>query len=118
MKLTILMGACVVAALCTNTAAAKYGITTKEDACSAVKARASNMFDQKLAGPIAEWSCGFLPPQHDPGYFVLRLNARPCRPNECASNLLGWYAVRESDGRVFEWDMANDQLGKALPDQR
>ena len=27
------------------------------------------------------------------------------------SALLGWYAVRQSDGRVYEWDIAEDALG-------
>lgn len=102
--------------VCAHATLAKDRIATQRSACAVLKTRTSGMVDQKLAGPVAEWSCDFVaPPQYQQKtYFVMRLNGKPCKPNECGSNLLGWYAVRKSDGRAFEWNIAEDVLGKPL----
>jgi hypothetical protein len=47
------------------------------------------------------------------GYAVVRLNAY-CREEICGSVLLGWYAVQLGSGRVFEWNVADWQLGPEI----
>lgn len=42
---------------------------------------------------------------HDEENFIMGLRYR-VRPNELVgSNLLGWYAIRRTDGKVFGWDI-------------
>ncbi len=44
------------------------------------------------------------------GYYVLGLRAH-CREELCGSTLIGWFAVEKATGAVFEWDMAEGQIG-------
>lgn len=49
--------------------------------------------------------------------FALRSNypaPNGARPDWVGSGLVGWYAIRVSDGQVREWDVANLRLGAAL----
>jgi hypothetical protein len=47
------------------------------------------------------------------GYYQYGVYYAPDKwpPDWVGSALLGWYAVRRSDGRVYEWDIAEDALG-------
>jgi hypothetical protein len=48
----------------------------------------------------------------DGKYFVLGLHYWFHAPKDWAgSNLMGWYAVRKSDGRVYKWNIADEELG-------
>lgn len=44
------------------------------------------------------------------GHYVLALRA-DCREELCGSTLMGWFAVEKATGAVFEWDMAEGQIG-------
>jgi hypothetical protein len=44
------------------------------------------------------------------GYFVLALLAH-CHEAVCGSTNMGWFAVRKSDGELFDWDVAEWQPG-------
>ena len=47
-------------------------------------------------------------PRTEAFYIIgLRYEVRP--GEDVGSNLIGWYGVRETDGRVFEWDINEDQ---------
>lgn len=44
------------------------------------------------------------------GYFVIALHGQ-CNEGICGSTLIGWFAVQQSTGHIFEWDMGKDALG-------
>jgi hypothetical protein len=47
------------------------------------------------------------------GYLITRLNGH-CREPVCGSVLLGWYAVQQETGRIFEWNMGEDAVGREI----
>jgi hypothetical protein len=52
--------------------------------------------------------------ENNPGYYVLRVNGF-CRDRQgCGSVLLGWYAVDEKTGAVFEIDVAEWAVGPRI----
>ncbi|MBY0278564.1 hypothetical protein K2Z84_24800 [Candidatus Binatia bacterium] len=54
-------------------------------------------------------------------YVVLLTRCLRCRSEDegPGSTLVGYFAVRRSDGRVFRWDFANDRIeGHGYPDPR
>jgi hypothetical protein len=53
-----------------------------------------------------------------PGYYQFGLHYAPDEwPKDwVGSDLLGWFAVRQSDGHVFAWDVAEDELGDPVPE--
>jgi hypothetical protein len=53
------------------------------------------------------------------GYYVFALRSnypapRGAESNWVGSGLVGWYAVRVSDGQVRDWDVANLKLGAVI----
>ena len=48
-----------------------------------------------------------------PGYQVLALRAH-CREELCGSTLMGWFAVREATGEVFEVDVTDWKPGRRV----
>jgi hypothetical protein len=46
-------------------------------------------------------------------YFLLGLRYRVTPDESLGSNLIGWFAVRVSDGRVFDWDIT-EQVASPL----
>jgi hypothetical protein len=34
------------------------------------------------------------------------------------STLVGWYAVRRRDGKIFDWDLANQEVGQPIPESQ
>jgi len=90
-------------------------VKTGRAACAELKKHANLIADQRIAGPAREWRCDILSPKDQPkGYFVIGLRGVCYDPDGCGSTLLGWYAVRRSDGSISEWDVGEDQLGKPL----
>jgi len=48
-------------------------------------------------------------------HYLIGLHYRVVTPPDwVGSDLVGWYAVRRSDGRVSEWDIAEGTLGKPV----
>ena len=47
------------------------------------------------------------------GYYVMALHSRRECDGICSTNM-GWFAIRRSSGRVFEWDVADMKIGKPL----
>ena len=44
------------------------------------------------------------------GFYVLALHGH-CREAICGSTNMGWFAIRKTTGRVFEWNVADWKLG-------
>jgi len=48
-----------------------------------------------------------------PGYYVVSLHGH-CREELCGSTLMGWFAVRRTDGAVFEFEVGEWKIGKPV----
>ena len=48
-----------------------------------------------------------------PGYYVMALRAH-CREEMCGSTLMGWFAVKKASGEVFEVDVEDWKVGRAV----
>lgn len=110
MRLMILTSALFASFVLADLASATEVISSEPAACALVKKRISDQFTRVA-------SCSFLPSAatSDPDILVMRLNSsRPCNGTAC-SNLLGWYAVRRSNGEVYEWNVGEMKLGSPLP---
>jgi hypothetical protein len=91
-------------------------IASEGAACTALKQRVAKSVDQKMAGPATDWRCDFIVKNYQPkDYYVASLHSGlPCPTSAACSSLIGWYAVRRADGKVIEWDLAQDVPGKQL----
>jgi len=88
-----------------------HAVTSNGDACQIVIARATQLFS---LGPHARPWCD-VEEDAAPGFYVVGLHSGlPCPTRDGCSNLVGWYAVRVSNGRVIRWDVANERPGKPL----
>lgn len=98
-------------AACTSTTPA---VSNAEDACAVVKARitAQHHLPESRAAfcdPIAA-ADGLQ------GYYVMALHSdRECE-GICSTNM-GWFAVQQSTGDVFEWNVADWELGQEIAPQ-
>lgn len=50
-----------------------------------------------------------------PGYYIMALRAH-CREEMCGSTLMGWFAVKKATGEVFEVDVEDWKIGRAVAD--
>lgn len=50
-----------------------------------------------------------------PDYYVMALRAH-CREEMCGSTLMGWFAVKKATGEVFEVDVGDWKVGRAVGD--
>ena len=48
-----------------------------------------------------------------PGYHIMALRAH-CREEMCGSTIMGWFAVREATGEVFEVDVNDWEPGRRV----
>lgn len=53
------------------------------------------------------------------GYYVFAIRSnypapKGAGPDWVGSALVGWYAVRQSDGQVRDWDVANQSIGAVI----
>jgi len=83
-------------------------VTDADQACAIAKAslaRRRNVSESVIA------FCDVIPADRGPrGYFITALHSRRQCEGICSTNL-GWFAVEESTGRVFAWDVADWTLG-------
>jgi hypothetical protein len=88
-------------------------VKAEGEACAAVKARVSARGHfQIFEGTF----CDVIPAAHGPnGYYILALHGPP-RPDcgAICSTSMGWFAVQKATGRVFEWNVAEWNLGRAI----
>lgn len=88
-------------------------ILSQNDACESVKYRASLVLDQKISGPMSAWWCDFVVEKYRPaGFYLVSLHSGSCEGGNICSTLLGWYAVRQADGKVFVWNVARGERGE------
>lgn len=50
-------------------------------------------------------------------YYILALLA-DCHEEMCGSTNMGWFAVSKATGEVFDWNVADSKLGRAIPAPR
>lgn len=111
-----LFAASLVALAAAGSAPAHSGpVKTAARACLLVKARyhASTGFPLRRIGFCDTVARSDSPP----GFYVLGLHSTRRCPYICSS-LLGWFAVRKADGRVFQWDVPSDRLGPPFEHRR
>ncbi|MBU2167546.1 MAG: hypothetical protein KKF88_06895 [Alphaproteobacteria bacterium] len=86
----------------------RVAVATAEAACTVATARVTaerNLPTAHVAlcDPVSE-------ADSPDGYYVLGLRAH-CREELCGSTLMGWFAVEAASGAVFEWNVAEGQVG-------
>src|SRR4051794_8896712 len=103
------MAALLLAAIALASAVpAKVRPVSAKTACTVVKARAAAR-DHFPGSRIT--FCDIIAAGDSPrGYYVLALHSRRHCEGICSTNM-GWFAVQRSSGRVFDWDVAEDELG-------
>ena len=98
-----------------NTLLAAAPINTESAACERVKARVSAV----MRFPVSIVAfCDIIAPADSPkGYYVLALHSNRKCNGICSTNM-GWFAVQKATGRVFEWDVGEDKLGRPIKAHR
>lgn len=105
-ELVLLVTLSSLSAGCTGTP--RVAAATAEAACTVATARVTAQRDLPTArvamcDPVSE-------ADSPDGYYVLGLRAH-CGEELCGSTLMGWFAIERATGAVFEWDMAEGQVG-------
>jgi hypothetical protein len=88
---------------------------SKDAACKLLTTQALRQHFVAKPAPPGHYYCDIDSPSD--GYFIIGLHySYKAAAETFGSNLVGWYAVRQIDGRIFEWDMPNMHLGRPVPD--
>jgi len=87
-------------------------IKTAKAACATVKVQVS----ARGHFPISAIAfCDMIPADSSPKeLYVLALHGRRHDCDGICSTNMGWFAVQKATGRVFEWDVTEDKLGRAV----
>lgn len=80
-------------------------------ACEVTEKRVSKTL-KLTAGPISNWRCDSIRSNRD--FYVLSLRGGSCEPDVICSTLIGYFAFRRRDSKVYQWDIAEDRLGDPL----
>lgn len=91
--------------------AATGRVSTEQVACDLTKARWTTV--HRASAARVAFCDNVVRDANPPGYYVLALHSDRQCDGICSTNL-GWYAVRKSDGEVFEWDVGEWRLGATL----
>jgi hypothetical protein len=88
-------------------------VKTSKGACAVAKARVSA--ERHFPISVVAFCDQVDPAQSPKGYYVLALHGKRsnCRGN-CGSTNMGWFAIRKADGRVFEWNVSDWKIGRAM----
>jgi hypothetical protein len=90
-------------------------VKTAKAACDLVKARVSAA-RHFATSEIA--FCDVIPAASTPkAFYVLALHSKRNCDGICSRNM-GWFAVQKTTGHVFEWDMAEEKLGRPVTPHR
>jgi hypothetical protein len=81
-------------------------VPSPAQACSVLK-RAAITFHLSRRNLSGRYYCDSLGDVSD--YYLLGLRYRLAKDENVGSNLIGWFAVRRSDGAVLDWDIDQDQ---------
>ena len=90
-------------------AAADDLVTDQSQACEVLK-KAAVEFHLSRHDLFGRYYCEEIGDDSDA--FILGLRYVTTADEMVGSNLVGWFAVRRSDGKVFDWDVNED---KAIP---
>jgi hypothetical protein len=86
-------------------------VTSDEGACSMATARVTAL---RHVPSTSVAFCDHAQSTELPaGYYVLALHGH-CQEEVCGSTNMGWFAVKEATGEVFEWDTADMKLGRPV----
>lgn len=86
-------------------------VRTAEAACAIAKARLSG---HRRIPSSRVAACETIRAESSPdGYYLLALYGR-CEEPVCGSTLMGWFAVRKSTGRLFQWNLGEWSLGPPI----
>ena len=79
---------------------------SEEGACRTLKRAAVELClsSRNLDG---RYFCDSSPARSD--HYVLALRYETTPDELVGSNLIGWFGIRKSDGKLFEWDIAEDR---------
>jgi hypothetical protein len=87
-------------------------VTTAKEACAVAKTRVSA--ERHFPISVVAFCDQVDAAQSPKGYYVLALHGkRPDCTGICSTNM-GWFAVRKSDGRVFEWNVSDWKIERAI----
>jgi len=87
-------------------------VTTEEAVCNSAKTRVAAVRHFEISA-IA--FCDIIVEEAQPeGFYVLALHGRRADCDGICSTNMGWFAIQKTTGRVFEWDIAEWQLGQPI----
>lgn len=86
-------------------------VPSAESACAAATARVTAQ--RGLPASHVAYCDGISEGDGPPGYYVLALRAH-CREELCGSTLMGWFAVKKATGEVFEVEVGDWKVGRAV----
>jgi hypothetical protein len=86
-------------------------VKTKTEACSAVKVRVAA--DRHFPVSAVAFCDTISLSDSPPGYYVLALHSRRQCAGICSTNM-GWFAIDEKTGRVFNFDVGEWKVGSPV----
>jgi len=90
-------------------------IANEESACDAVRHTASRDIGLRSRSDPNKWWCAASGIRSEFLVLALRSGGACEPPGTTCSTLIGYFAVRQSDGTVYGWDIAEDKLGERIP---
>lgn len=91
-----------------------HPVRTWKAACNRIKTRVLAIRHAPANWPV---SCDVISAKDSPkGFYVLALHGAryDCGDTICGSTLMGWFAVEQASGKIFEWDTGDLKLGRPL----
>lgn len=99
-------------ALLSANCAKPHPVNSAQAACAVATSRVTALRHQP-ASHVA--FCDDIPETSSPvGYYLTGLRAHCREERGCGSTLMGWFAIRKSDGKVFEYDVAESEVGRPV----
>lgn len=99
------------AAICSVACEPLKPVERVEAACASASSRVTALRHLPVSHVV---QCEGLESSDEPsGYQLVGLHG-PCAEEVCGSTLMGWFAVRKENGDVFEYDVAESKLGRAV----
>ncbi|CAN5443913.1 hypothetical protein BH10PSE1_BH10PSE1_16120 [soil metagenome] len=98
-------------AICSVACESLKPVESVEAACASASRRVTALRNLPSSHVV---QCESLETSDEPsGYQIVGLHG-PCFEEVCGSTLMGWFAVRKENGDVFEYDVAESKLGRAV----
>ena len=89
------------------------GLVTQAVACANLKRTVANIDHLPLSGPVGiGWFCDFMESTDSEWYVIALRSNRRCEG--ICSNLMGWYAVDRTSGKVHAYDVAELSVGPQI----